>query len=493
MNIRNILNIPAIIRQYPISYYRNASIIISISVTSILIIDTLASRQILPYENTSSSYLFVVNIIFAYGIAPWILIAYVNKIIKHITSNNYFVKRIVQFTTATQLLLLILVSLIFVEYYIFNISTAFLSRLTLAISTIAASFIMGFIALKFLLWFGSSNRNVTILIYGLASASLAIAMIFDASAKLLLVQVIEEKSLPSSEGKQYQQQSGELNATSYDVFIYKYVDKYQGDLQYKVVKPQSNTLYIVPASIRLLYQYVNGWIPITVSFIFTWTITLMVLRQYYQRKGKLPLAFYIILTLPLVLYIMGRTPEFYTLFSGHLFRFEDMPNPYLFRILFRIGVIGGSVLFGIAFFVISRSISAGRVKDCVTIAAIGATMIGISLSPSALQQTFGVAGRSLMLSSSFLFSVGFYLSAVHIAQELSLRKYFRGINKIDLLDLLGNAQMESEIEKKVTKVLRDQQQTLNEQSGISISTAGNDYDVKLYVNEVLEELKRNKK
>ena len=440
----------------------------------------------MPYDYTSSSYLFVLNIIIAYGIAPWIVIAYINKIIRHITSTNSFVKRIVQLTTVVQLLLLILLSIIFVEFYIFNFSTTFLSRLTFAISTIPASFIMSFIALKFFLWFGSSNRNVTILIYGLASISLAIAMIFDGSAKLLLVQIIEEKSIPSSE-----QQSGDDN--SYDVFIYKYVDKYQGELQYKVVKPQSTTLYVVPASIRLLYQYVNGWIPITISFIFTWIITLIVLRQYYQRKGKLPLMFYFILTLPLVLYIMGRTPEFYTLFSGHIFRFDDMPNPYLFRVLFRIGVIGGSVLFGIAFFVISRSISAGRVKDCVTIAAIGATMIGISLSPSALQNTFGVAGRSLMLWSSFLFSIGFYLSAVHIAQDLSLRKYFRGINKIDLLDLVGNAQMESEIEKKVTKVLRDQQQTLNEQSGISISASDNDYDVKLYVNEVMEELKRNKK
>ena len=108
-NIRNILNIPAIFRQYPISYYRKASIIISISVTIILIIDTLASRQILPYDNTSSSYLFILNIIISYGIAPWILIAYINKIIKHITSANSFVKRIVQFTTVTQLLLLILI------------------------------------------------------------------------------------------------------------------------------------------------------------------------------------------------------------------------------------------------------------------------------------------------------------------------------------------------------------------------------------------------
>ncbi|MGB8160318.1 MAG: hypothetical protein WCE93_09250, partial [Nitrososphaeraceae archaeon] len=188
----------------------------------------------MPYNNTSSSYLLILNIIISYGIAPLILIAYINKIIKHIESANSFVKRIVQFTAVTQLLLLILLSLIFVEFYIFNISTTLLSRLTFAISTIAASFIMGFIALKFFLWFGSSNRNVTILIYGLASASIATAMIFDGSAKLLLVQVIEEKSLPSSEGKQNQQQSGESNDTSYDVFIYKSVDKYQGELQYKV-------------------------------------------------------------------------------------------------------------------------------------------------------------------------------------------------------------------------------------------------------------------
>ena len=127
---------PIIFRQYPISYYRNASIIISIFVTIILIIDTLASRQILPYDYTSSSYLFVLNIIIAYGIAPWIVIAYINKIIRHITSTNSFVKRIVQFTTVVQLLLLILLSIIFVEFYIFNFSTTFLSRLTFAISTI---------------------------------------------------------------------------------------------------------------------------------------------------------------------------------------------------------------------------------------------------------------------------------------------------------------------------------------------------------------------
>ena len=140
-------------------------------------------------------------------------------------------------------------------------------------------------------------------------------------------------------------------------------------LQYKVVKPDGTTLYVVPSPIRVLYANINGWIPITISFLFTWLITLIVLRKYYQRKGKLPVMFYCILILPIVFYLLGRTPDFYTLFTGHVFTFDNLPDPYLFRILFRIGVIGGSVLFGVSFFVISRSIAGGKIKDCITVAA----------------------------------------------------------------------------------------------------------------------------
>ena len=334
------------------SYLKRLSVIVSICITIILVIDTLTTRQILPYNNTSGSLLSLLNLVIAYGIGPWILFAYTRRISKDITSTDSFVKRIILFTAISQLLLLILLTLGFVEFYVFDNSTRVLSSSAFAVSTISASFIMGFIALKFFLWFRLSNRNITILVYGLAASSLATALIFDGFAKILLVQVTEEESSLST-------------AVSYDVFIYKQNDKYKGELQYKVVKPHGTTLYVVPATIRILYQYVNGWIPITISFIFTWAITLIVLREYYQRKGKLPLIFYFILILPLVLYFLGRTPEFYTLFTGHVFTFDNMPNPYLFRILFRVGVIGGSVLFGLSFLVVSRSIAAGKIIKCV--------------------------------------------------------------------------------------------------------------------------------
>jgi hypothetical protein len=78
-------------------------------------------------------------------------------------------------------------------------------------------------------------------------------------------------------------------------------------------------------------------------------------------------------------------------------------------------VISGSIVFGVAFLVIARKIESGKIKDYFTIAAIGAMMMGITLGPSAHQQTFGVAGRTLMLLASFMLCAGFYLSAVHMA------------------------------------------------------------------------------
>jgi hypothetical protein len=470
-------------------YYRKISIFVSLAMTIILIVDTLTTRQILPYNTTIGSLLFILNIIIAYGIGSWVLFHYVKKISEVVIASKSFVDYLIKFAIILQFSLLILLSLIFVEFYIFDKSTAFLSSLTFAISSISASFIMSFTALKFFLWFRSSNQNKVILIYGLAAASIATAMIFDGGAKLLLVKIVEEPTLGSSPLQQGQT-NGSKDHTSSDAFIYKQVDKYNGDVQYEVVKPDRVTVYVVPTEIRMLYQYLNGWIPITISFIFTWAITLIALRKYYQRQGKVPKKFYFVLTLPVVFYLLGRSIEFYTLFTGIVVRFDDLPNPYLFRVLFRIGVIGGSVLFGLAFFVIARITTAGKIKDCLTIAAIGATLIGISLSPSALQQTYGVAGRSLMLLSSLLFSLGFYLSAVYIARDSSIRKHIRSIDRVEFLQFLGHAQMEIEVEKKVERIAKAQQQTLKEESGINSSTKVDDYDIKLYIDEVMKEVKR---
>jgi hypothetical protein len=52
--------------------------------------------------------------------------------------------------------------------------------------------------------------------------------------------------------------------------------------------------------------------------------------------------------------------------------------------------------------------------------------------------------------------------------------------------------MQSEIIKNVTKVVRDQQEIIKEQSGIRLPGEVDDDDLKIYINEVVEEVKRSK-
>ena len=113
-------------------------------------------------------------------------------------------------------------------------------------------------------------------------------------------------------------------------------------------------------------------------------------------------------------------------------------------ILFRAGTIGGNILFGLVFFIVAWKIKAGKLRDYLTIAGIGDTIVGIALSTSALQQTYRVAAHSLVLLSSCLFCMGMYVSAIAVSQDNSLRKAIKKSIPV-LFDNVGSAQIEKEL------------------------------------------------
>jgi len=218
-----------------------------------------------------------------------------------------------------------------------------------------------------------------VLFFGIATATFGFSILEDAYTKLILVRVVEEKSPP-----------GAIPQSS---FLYITDKKYHGEIQYKVVNPHTTTLWILPSSLTSLK---NSLDYLTIfPYLFTWLAVATLLRQYYRtiRIGKLPLKFWIILSIPMALYLIG---------SGLIFHAYD-PYRFFFRILFRAGTIGSSVLFGVAFYIITRrsgqavNVPAEKVKDYLTISSIGVILIGISFSTSALQQTYGVAAHSLVL------------------------------------------------------------------------------------------------
>lgn len=138
---------------------------------------------------------------------------------------------------------------------------------------------------------------------------------------------------------------------------------------------------------------------------------------------------------------------------------------------------------------VARGVISLKVKDYLTITAIGFTMVSISLSTSALQQTYGIAAHSLVLLSSYLFSIGLYVSALSVSQDSSLRKSIRTSTE-DFVYNIGSAEMEQQIENKVRRVIQSQQKELEEQTG-GFSHEISENDLKEYMALVIEERKRS--
>ncbi|MEP6576875.1 MAG: hypothetical protein ABJB85_10645, partial [Nitrososphaerota archaeon] len=54
---------------------------------------------------------------------------------------------------------------------------------------------------------------------------------------------------------------------------------------------------------------------------------------------------------------------------------------YFFKLLYRIGTIGGNIIFGFAFFMVARRVTSSKLKDYLTITAIGDTLLVLHYLP----------------------------------------------------------------------------------------------------------------
>jgi hypothetical protein len=453
--------------------------------TILVIIDLLMTRQILPRESEREDIMFILTVVICYGVGSWILFRFTERISSTIRNRSRFFKVVHQFAIIIQISLFgILLLIIFgnlascYDYFSYCMNTRPLAVSVNAIASVAAGVILGLIAYKFFAWYRVNKRNFIVLLFGLGAAALLMSITVDAGDKILLQKVIEESTPPG--------------AALESSWIYKTFDRYDGQVQYKVVNPETTTHYVVPSSYTAIHKFLVYLVSDT-PYVCTWAGTLLLLRQLYLSSGRgkktsFPTKYWVLLSVPLLLYIIG---------SGIIFSLppSDDPNRYYYRILFRAGTIGSSVLFGIAFYAIVREVEQRRkipldeIKDYLTISAIGIVMIGISNEASGLQQTYGVAAHGLVFLSAFLYSIGLYYSAISISEDSSLRKTIRR-SALELFDEIGTAQMEQDVQKRILKIVKSNKEKLESDTGISSSVTED--DVREYLEILRQELKPKK-
>ncbi|WP_458720010.1 hypothetical protein [Candidatus Nitrosocosmicus sp. R] len=424
-------------------------------------------------NNAGEIVLFTLTTVFGYGIGSLILLGFTRYITKDLLERSLLMRimhimvSIIQFSLFGILLFILYTNITNCpEYFTVCSGTEHLVIAFNAIASLTTAAIMGIISFKFFTWYKLHKRNFVVLFYGLAATALALSISGDAFDKLVLVQIVKEESA-----------EGVIPTAS---FIYKVFDEYDGAIMYKTVNPDYTTLYLVPNSSLALYNqiiYLTSLSP----YILTWIGTALLLGYYYKKTHKLDFKFWIILAVPLVLYLIG---------SGLIFSLPaDFPYKYYFRLIFRAGTIASSLLFGLAFYLVTKNLKSQKVKDYLTIAAMGITAIGIANEISALQPTYGVAGHSLVLLSSYLFSIGLYASAISLSHDNDLRRSVRK-SMLELVHDIGTAQMEEEIQKArniVMKKAHEREIEMQRQTGVSPSIQ--EAEIKKYLEEVIDEIK----
>jgi hypothetical protein len=157
----------------------------------------------------------------------------------------------------------------------------------------------------------------------------------------------------------------------------------------------------------------------------------------------------------------------------------------------------GGILFGVAFWIVARCIRHdSAVRDYMITAALGLVLLFTSNQVKVLltgpYPPFGLVTISFMGLSAYLILFGIYSSAISVSEDSILRQSIRtiAIKESSLLDSIGMAQMEQQIQRKVVEFTKSNQDKMTEETGIQSSVS--EEGVKDYLQKVIREVKKQK-
>lgn len=233
-----------------------------------------------------------------------------------------------------------------------------------------------------------------------------------------------------------------------------------------------------------------------ISYMFFWFGSVMHLRSYSKRKNKFKywlLAFVPAIIFPTTLAIsIGAESAA----SG-----EDSgiaQSVLTYRLVAITSAVASFVMNGCVYFVISKNLSSaeyGRTRSIrysIILAGFGTMTLGLSIAVPTFSTypPFEAVPRSFMGFAAFLYSIGLYSSAISLAEDINLRQLVRKLAfQSGLLDGIGNAQMQKELQKQVLTIVKEHSEVV-QKSGIESSVE--EEDVKQYLEEIMNELSTRK-
>jgi hypothetical protein len=392
---------------------------------------------------------FFICIVILYGLMQYVVITFVKQKIRN--SKMYTTTRFsvfFKFIPAVQYVLFALLIAIILQMII---TTKY--NVLLLVAAVYISYIVGFVALgiltyKYLIW-SKENHNPLVIIYLLATSMICLNSIFT-----VLTLSLEFDIRPD---------------------YIRYARGLSGGFS------PGATVYSTPLQITYI-----------LSFLFTWIATAMLLYSYYDKSNRL--VYCIAMSVPILYFFSLIQPSVINLFFDHIRNGSDAGIIYtLFS--YSVKPIGG-ILFGIAFWRMSKSIDHVQIKNYMIISAYGMMLIYVSNQPTGLIQApfppFGLVTAAFFGLAAFLFLIGVYSSAISVSQDRNIRKYISNYAKqLTFLGGIGSSEMETEIQKIVKNVMTEvEAKTRDVENTTGIESSLQEQDIKEYVKIAIQEAKR---
>lgn len=361
--------------------------------------------------------------------------------------------------------LLIIFAAIIIEMLLFSqYTTALLVPLVL-ISGIVPMLFFGFRSYKFLSWFRSSvNRRHNIMILAFAVSSMLFAISVTVSTVFDTQELVFSR--PPTIGPSF---------------------------------PASNSMDSRHLSDAELVIHLYGYlVPQVTAIAIAETVAVAYFLRYFKDQiGKA--TFWTIIILPPVLFMTGVFgPQLLT--SASKFVYME-PQFIYFRELGTAGWVVADFVIAFAYILVARTLSRQRaasrnkIINYLLIAAFSTILVSPTTNNWVTNNSyppFGAIQRAFLVLSSFLFSLSIYCVALSVAQDVELRQLSRKYAKdYALLDTLGNAQMEAEITGRVVKMVRQQADVMESETGVE-SEMTDDSGVKEYLELVIREAREKK-
>ena len=249
-------------------------------------------------------------------------------------------------------------------------------------------------------------------------------------------------------------------------------------------------IYIPPNSLEEKLAEAN-YVFVPVSFFLTWLATACLLRVNRKRVGNL--GYWTIISIPFLVFMSQYLIQFFRI-SDQLIASDPVFYGSLFTLLFIFTKLAGGILFGMAFWLISRKIQSGKtVKEYLVISAYGFVplllsiqILGIIVVP---YPPFGILTISIAGMSCYLVFVGIYGSAITMTENSKLRAEIRKtVTELGFLNSIRITQLEDKIGKEVATISKNFRDKLLKETGIPLEM--DEGEVKDYVDEVLREIKK---